>query len=164
MLANQARVGRLVVRTTAAITGKVLDDRRSTAAGGRDGEGIVRAVIGLIEMKNDQTNQREARHLFRLCRTNGSLDETRVRRVVQSVLGSKRRGRLALANEFERLVKLDQLQHTARVESAVKLSPELQIKVEASLTRMYGPGMHTSFTETPALNWRHARERRQRCL
>jgi F-type H+-transporting ATPase subunit delta len=102
-------------------------------------------------MKTIKQIKREARHLFRLCRTNGSLDEKRVRRVVQSVLGSKRRGHLALANEFARLVKLDQLQHTARVESAVTLSPELQIKVEASLARMYGPGMHTSFTETPAL-------------
>jgi len=102
-------------------------------------------------MKTIKQIKREARQLFRLCRTNGSLDETRVRRVVQSVLGSKRRGHLALANEFKRLVKLDQLQHTARVESAVTLSPELQIKVEASLTRMYGPGMHTSFTEKPAL-------------
>jgi F-type H+-transporting ATPase subunit delta len=102
-------------------------------------------------MKTSKQIKREARHLFRLCRTNGSLDEQRVRHVVESVLGSKRRGHLALASEFERLVKLDQLQHTARVESAVTLSPELQIKVEASLTRMYGPGMHTSFTETPAL-------------
>ena len=71
--------------------------------------------------------------------------------MVQSVLGSKRRGHLALASEFERLVKLDQLQHTARVESAVTLSPELRMQVEAGLARMYGPGMHTSFTETPAL-------------
>jgi F-type H+-transporting ATPase subunit delta len=102
-------------------------------------------------MKTIRQIKREARHLFRLCRTNGSLDENRVRRVVQSVLGSKRRGHLALANEFERLVKLEQLEHTATVESAVTLPPELRAKVEASLALVYGPGLHTSFTETPAL-------------
>jgi len=102
-------------------------------------------------MKTIKQIRREARHLFRLCRTNGSLDENRVRKVVQSVLGSKRRGYLALANEFERLVKLEQLQHTARVESAVTLSPDLQAKVQASLARMYGPGISTSFAETSAL-------------
>lgn len=102
-------------------------------------------------MKTIKQNRREARHLFRLCRVNGSLDEDRVRRVLQSVIGSKRRGYLALANEFERLVKLEQLQNTARVESAVGLSPDLQAKVRASLVRMYGPAISTSFVETPAL-------------
>jgi F-type H+-transporting ATPase subunit delta len=102
-------------------------------------------------MKTIKQIRREAKHLFRLCRTNGSLDENRVRSVVENVLESKRRGHLALANEFERLVKLEQLEHTARVESAVRLSPDLQANVEASLARVYGPGIHTSFTETPAL-------------
>src|SRR5438552_16213920 len=102
-------------------------------------------------MKTIKQIRREARHLLRLCRTNGSLDENRVRKVVQSVLGSKRRGYLALANEFERLVRLEELQHAARVESAVTLSPDLQAKVQASLARMYGPGISTSFAETSAL-------------
>jgi len=102
-------------------------------------------------MKTIKQIKREARHLFRLCRTNGSLDEERVRRVVQSVLGSKRRGHLALASEFERLVKLEQFQHTARVESAVMLSADLRANVRANLARMYGRGIRTSFAETPAL-------------
>ena len=102
-------------------------------------------------MKKIKQIKREARRLFRLCRTNGSLDEDRVRRVVQSVLGSKRRGHLALANEFERLVRLEELQHAAKVESAVTLSPDLQANVRANLAHMYGPEIRTSFTETPEL-------------
>ena len=102
-------------------------------------------------MKKIKQIKREARHLFRLCRSNGSLDEDRVLRVVQSVLGSKRRGHLALANEFERLVRLEELQHAAKVESAVTLSPDLQANVRANLAHMYGPGIRTSFTETPEL-------------
>jgi F0F1-type ATP synthase delta subunit len=70
---------------------------------------------------------------------------------VQSVLGSKRRGCLALANEFKRLVRLEQLRHTAKVESAVTLSTDLQATVSANLARMYGRVIRTSFAETPAL-------------
>ncbi len=102
-------------------------------------------------MKTIKQIKREARHLFRLCRINGSLDENRVRRVVLSVLESKRRGHLALANEFERLVRLEQLQHAAKVESAVTLSPDLQANVRANLARMYGPGIRTTFAEKPEL-------------
>jgi len=102
-------------------------------------------------MKTIKQIKREARHLFRLCRTNGSLDEDRVRQVMQSVLGSKRRGFLALANEFERLVKLEQLQHTAKVESAMPLPVDLQANVQASLARIYGPRISTSFAADPTL-------------
>ena len=95
--------------------------------------------------------RRDAKHLFRLCFTNGSLDESRVRQVVQGVLGSKRRGYLALATQFERLVRLDRLRHTAEIKTATTLPPGLRANVEASLLRLYGPGISTSFAESPAL-------------
>jgi F-type H+-transporting ATPase subunit delta len=102
-------------------------------------------------MKSMKQIKREAKHLFRLCFVNGSLDEDRVRGVLQGVLGSKRRGSLPLAGQFQRLVSLDRLRHTAKVESAVPLSPELQANVQASLVRTYGPELHTSFVENSAL-------------
>jgi F-type H+-transporting ATPase subunit delta len=102
-------------------------------------------------MKTAKQIKREARHLFRLCLVNGSVDEGRVRQVVQSVLETKRRGYLALANQFERWVRLEQLQHTATVESATSLPSDLQATVRASLVRVYGPGIRTSFTESPTL-------------
>jgi F-type H+-transporting ATPase subunit delta len=102
-------------------------------------------------MKAIKQVRREAKHLFRLCHLNGSLDEDRARQVLQGVLGSKRRGYVALATQFERLVRLEQSQHTARVESATSLPPDLQASVQASLVRIYGPGISTYFTETPAL-------------
>jgi len=102
-------------------------------------------------MKTIRQIKRDAKHLFRLCLVNGSLDQGHVRQVVQSVLGSKRRGYLALATEFERLIRLEQMRHTARVESATPLSPEMRANVDASLIRLNGPGVSTSFAVNPAL-------------
>jgi F-type H+-transporting ATPase subunit delta len=102
-------------------------------------------------MKSTKEIKREAKHLFRLCFVNGSLDEDRVRSVLQGILGSKRRGFLPLAGQFQRLVILDRLRHTAKVESAVPLSTDLQANVQASLVRTYGPELNTSFVENSAL-------------
>lgn len=95
--------------------------------------------------------RRNAKHLFRRCHTNGYLDEDAVRQVVQQILGSKRRGYLALANEFERLVRLHELQHTAEVESAAPLTSELRENVQTSLAQTYGPHLNTSFKENSSL-------------
>jgi F-type H+-transporting ATPase subunit delta len=102
-------------------------------------------------MKSTKEIKREAKHLFRLCFVNGSLDEDRVRGALQGILGSKRRGSLSLAGQFQRLVSLDRLRHTAKVESAAPLSPELQANLQASLVRTYGRELHTSFVENSAL-------------
>jgi F-type H+-transporting ATPase subunit delta len=102
-------------------------------------------------MKSMKEIKREAKHLFRLCFVNGSLDEDRVRGVLQGILGSKRRGSLSLAGQFQRLVSLDRLRHTAKVESAVPLSPDLQANIQAGLVRTYGPALNTSFVENAAL-------------
>ena len=102
-------------------------------------------------MKSTREIKRAAKHLFRLCFVNGSLDEDRVRSVLQGILGSKRRRSLPLASQFQRLVSVDRLRHTARVESAVSLLPDLQANVQASLVRAYGPELSTSFAENPTL-------------
>ena len=102
-------------------------------------------------MKTAKEIKREAKLLFRLCFVDGSLDEDRVRSVLQGILGSKRRGSLPLAGQFQRLVSLDRLQHTAEVQSATKLSSELQAELQASLARAYGSEITTSFMENPAL-------------
>jgi F-type H+-transporting ATPase subunit delta len=102
-------------------------------------------------MKTTKQVMREARRLFRLCLVNESLDETRVRRAVQGILQSQRRGAHALLSRFLRLVKLDRSRHTAEVESATPLPADLQAGVQADLTRVYGPGLRISFLQIPAL-------------
>ena len=102
-------------------------------------------------MKTTKKIRHEAKQLLRLCIVNGSLDEDRVRQVVQRVLESRRRGSLTLATHFKRLVRLDRSRHTATVESAAPLPPDLKANVQAGLERIYGPRIITSFAESPAL-------------
>ena len=102
-------------------------------------------------MRTTKQVRRDAKHLFRLCLVNGSLDEARVRQVLKRVLESKRRGCLALATHFGRLVKLERSSHTATVESAMPLPAEFQASVQAGLEQVYGLRIITSFAQNPAL-------------
>jgi F-type H+-transporting ATPase subunit delta len=95
--------------------------------------------------------KRQAKQLFRLCLVNSLLDENRVRDVVRQVIASKHRGSRPILAHFLHLLRLDRAQHTAKVESAVPLSPELQATTNASLTRLYGPGLTTIFSDQPSL-------------
>jgi len=102
-------------------------------------------------MKSMKEIKREAKHLFRLCFVDETLNEDRVRSVLHAILQSKRRGSLTLAGQFQRLVSLNRLQHTAEIQSATPLPADLRTDVHASLVQAYGPEIATSFVENPAL-------------
>ena len=102
-------------------------------------------------MKRTEQARRDAKQLFRLCVANGLLDEGRVRQVVQRVGETRNRNRFNVLAQFRRLVQLDCTRHTATVESATPLPPGMQVSVQAELSRMYGPGLNTSFAHSPAL-------------
>src|SRR5262245_53739327 len=95
--------------------------------------------------------KRAARQLFLLSQVNGSLDEARVRLVVERIIQSHRRGTLAILTQYQRLVRLAREQRTARVASATPLPEDLRAEVVTGVTRTYGPGIETSFVELPAL-------------
>jgi F-type H+-transporting ATPase subunit delta len=95
--------------------------------------------------------RREAQQLFRSCQVDGLLEGERVRRVVLQVIAAKPRGYLAILSHFKRLVKLDLERRSARIESAVPLTAELQASVENNLARLYGAGLNLSFAQNPAL-------------
>ena len=102
-------------------------------------------------MKATKRTQQEARRLVRLCRTNGSLDDGRIRQVVERVIEAKDRGYLALLSEFERLVRLDLAEHTAEVATAAPLPDDLQATVRKRLQETYGQGIEVRFSEMPEL-------------
>jgi F-type H+-transporting ATPase subunit delta len=102
-------------------------------------------------MTINKQSKREAKQLFGFCRPAGILDESRVRQVVQHITATGYRKSPAVLAHFLRLVRIDRLQHTATVETAVPLSEDLWAATEASLANLYGPGLITSFTENPSL-------------
>jgi F-type H+-transporting ATPase subunit delta len=102
-------------------------------------------------MKTTKQTKREATRLFRMCLINGSLDESRVREVVERTIEGKRRGYLALLSQFHRLVKLDCGRHTAEVASAVPLPADLQASLQADLQSAYGPAVSILFAHRPEL-------------
>ena len=102
-------------------------------------------------MKITKQARREAKGLFRSSIVNGVLDENRVRLVVSKVAELKPRGYLGILTHFQRLIKLELERRTAKVESAVVLSPEIQADVESKLSKIYGQGLNISFTQNPAL-------------
>jgi F-type H+-transporting ATPase subunit delta len=59
--------------------------------------------------------------------------------------------RLPILGELLRLTRLYETQHTAAVQSATPLPPELRAEFEAALERRYGPAIATIFSERPAL-------------
>ena len=102
-------------------------------------------------MKRTKQARRDAKQLFRLCLANGLLDESRVRQVVQRVSETRKRNRFNVLLEFQRLVRLDCARHTATVASATPLPPGMQASLQAGLSRVYGPGLNTSFSHNLAL-------------
>jgi F-type H+-transporting ATPase subunit delta len=100
-------------------------------------------------MKANRRTIRAARRLYRLCLIDGRLDESRVRQVARRLGASRRRGSLAVLSSLRRVVRLDRDRHSAVVESATSLPDDLRDEVQASLARLYGSGLTTSF-ETSA--------------
>jgi F-type H+-transporting ATPase subunit delta len=102
-------------------------------------------------MKTNKRQRRDARRLYRACVVGGLLDEDRARQVAERIAEARRRGSLAILSHFRRLVTLDRARHQAVVESATPLPPDLRATVEADVVRTYGPGVSTSFADSPAL-------------
>ena len=94
---------------------------------------------------------RDAGRLWRLCLIDGSPDVNRVRLVVDQVIASGRKSRLAVLASFLRLVKRDSDRRTAQVGSAAPLDDSTRGAVEEGLARRFGHAMSTTFTVDPAL-------------
>ena len=89
-------------------------------------------------MKISKQARRDAKQLIKACRVVGSLDEAKVRQMVQQVIASKPRGYVAILSHFQRLVRLDLDRRTARVQSPVPLGDPQQAAIKANLARRYG--------------------------
>jgi F-type H+-transporting ATPase subunit delta len=102
-------------------------------------------------MNRKKQAARDAKQLFRLCLKNGLLDEARAGQIVRRIGETRNRNRFNVLAQFQRLVRLDYTRRTATVESATPLPPGMQESLREGLTRTYGPGLNTSFVQSPAL-------------
>jgi F-type H+-transporting ATPase subunit delta len=102
-------------------------------------------------MKTARHNKREARELLRHCTVNGGLDEGRVRHAVQYIIGQRRPAGLAMLSHFHRLVRLDRARHTATIESATAIPPDVGAQIESSLRQMHGNGLAVEYALDPSL-------------
>jgi F-type H+-transporting ATPase subunit delta len=94
---------------------------------------------------------RKAKKLFRLCLVSGWLNEDQVRQVVHKILAERPRGYLRILRQFGRLLKVQQEQHSARVEFAVPSTPDIESSVRHRIESLYGPGIATEFAHNPHL-------------
>jgi F-type H+-transporting ATPase subunit delta len=102
-------------------------------------------------MSSTKRIRRAARTLFRLCVTDGMLDEARARHVARRLAASERRTALPLLSDFGRLVRLEHDRRSAIVESAAPLADAVRDRVQADLAHLYGPRLSTRFETNPAL-------------
>ena len=102
-------------------------------------------------MKRTRRARRLAKQVFRLCLVNGLLDAGRVRGAVRRLARSRNRDHFDVMRQVVRLVRLDVARHTATVETAEPLPAEMRSRLRVGLARVYGLGLDTSFTDSPAL-------------
>ena len=102
-------------------------------------------------MKIGKQARRDAKHLFLTCRSNGLVDDAKVRQAVTAVIAQKPRGYVAILNHFQRLLKLDIDKRSVRIESAVATTEQLKQSITANLARRYGAGLDVTFGIDPSL-------------
>jgi F-type H+-transporting ATPase subunit delta len=102
-------------------------------------------------MKISKEARRTSRQLFRVCLNNGTLDEGRVRAVVQKVSESKPRNYINILGAFAGLVRNEVERQRALVESAVALGDDIKQQLSAGLSKKYGRTLNVEFSVKPEL-------------
>jgi F-type H+-transporting ATPase subunit delta len=102
-------------------------------------------------MKIDRPSRQSARKYFRACvRTDGSLDEQKVRELVQFLVTQKPRNYLSILARVQQLVKLTIDERSVRVESAAPL-PDRGASIFDMMEKRYGPASWNYYETNPAL-------------
>jgi F-type H+-transporting ATPase subunit delta len=102
-------------------------------------------------MKGTKQSRRLAKQLFKSCQVDDRLNADRVRKAVRLLIEQKPRGYFSILQHLQRLVKLDEANRTARVESAVPLGRAQQEDIRNSLNRLKGGDVTVEFATNPGL-------------
>ena len=102
-------------------------------------------------MKISKDIRQLSRKLVRASYVDGTLNRERINSLVQSIIAQKPRSYLQLLENYRRLLRLEIEKRRARIESAVKLDPEVGLKIVIGLRQKYGAGLTTEFVVNPDL-------------
>jgi F-type H+-transporting ATPase subunit delta len=95
--------------------------------------------------------KRKSKQMLAACMVSGRLAEDRVREEARHLIAAGSRKSRPILSHFLRLVRLEIDQHTARIESAALLPADLRAAIRSDLTRIYGSGLVTDFSERSSL-------------
>ena len=92
-----------------------------------------------------------ARRIFRVCQTDGHLDEAKLGNAVRQLAEKKPRDFRGVLFAIKRLVRLEMERRRVVVESAAELDQVSRDRITSSLTVKYGSGLAYEFRTNPEL-------------
>ena len=96
-------------------------------------------------MKINKETRRASKELFRASFTDGKLDNARIASLVMVLIKKKPRHYIKLLEDFKRLLRLEVEKHTATIETATELAPDVGGQIVANLRRKYGSDLAARF-------------------
>ena len=96
-------------------------------------------------MKINKETRRASKDLFRASFIDGKLDNGRIASLVMALIKKKPRHYIQLLEEFKRLLRLEVEKHTATIETATELAPDVGGQIVANLRRKYGSDLAAQF-------------------
>ena len=102
-------------------------------------------------MKISKVATAAARRIFRLCQTDGRLDEAKLSATVKKIAASQPRDYRGILMALKRLVRLDLERRHVTVESAAPLDAAEQQRVVSGLAAKYGSDLTFEYRVTPEL-------------
>ncbi len=96
-------------------------------------------------MKVTKAAAASARRLFRLCQTNGRIDNEKLRAVFTRIANEKPRDYHGILAALHKLLRLDLAKRKVTVESAVELDPANRQRLFNDLARKYGNDLDVEY-------------------
>lgn len=102
-------------------------------------------------MKISKSALATSRRIFRLCSTDGRLDEKKLSSVISKLAADQPRDYRGILGGLARLVRIEEARSQVLVESARFLDPATEQRLRDSLTTQYGQGLNFEFKTNPDL-------------
>lgn len=102
-------------------------------------------------MKSSKEIRRIAKHLFRMCFVDGRLDEQKTLNLVNAVVEARPRNAFSILGYFKRLVRLEVEKCSATVETASKITAEMENEARREIGKHYPQILGMRFLTKPEL-------------